>query len=678
MSWRARQTLLLVLLLALAVAGVASHPSGAAGVTPPGTPPPSLSYFVPTVSAYRDYVALLATANVSQIQAKGAFYENGTPAPGTPEVALTLSSLLYAGRQALLVRYSAVFETTASGTLVSFMDEVWNQTSSCSDHTDQVVGLKGNGSTVPVRLYCFTNRYLYSTPFVRVALPLSLALSENLTPEGDYALVTFRYSLAGSLPVATDSVAIPAAATGVHFVVGGLSPATTPYKVFYNDVELELASPLPGVTVNITGTSAALSLECSQGGAWSLPVRAYGYGLDNLSSAFGAAAHTDTSDPAHPVAVVGPGELTQGLLWPLTTFGSYTVTQKYGTSFTVRVAMMYNTSQGASFSLPGAPVTVDVSGSNYTLQLSGGIVVFTVTPDRAMVYRVTVSYPASLAFGSPSFSFTLGFVRLLEQPNVSGLELVEAYPNGTEYGLTLGSPGGYLLIPPHGINLLIENQTLYQINSTTRVGFQGWLVNGSLVQGNIVALNAPETLTVLFGREFLVTVTDPFLAPGNFSEWVSQGEELNISTPAVVYAQNNFVKYEFANWSVGGTDPNLTLRVDSPLDVSANYLVYYLVNISIESRVTVHGYYPAGSEIRYTAPETIAGSWLYPVSFVGWEGNVVSSSRTVTITVNSPILENAFYQESYANASALEAVGALLVGVAVATVLEIRELRRRG
>jgi hypothetical protein len=642
-----------------------------------GLPSPALSYFVPTVTAYREYSALQATANISEIQATGAFYENDTRVPGTPEVALTLSSVLYAGRQALLVRYSAVFEQSESGTFVSFMDEVWNQTSSCSDHTDRVLGLKGNGSIQPVNLYCFTSRYVYSTPFVQVTLPLSLTLSENLTTADGYSLVTFGYSTSRSPSVVTDSVSIPGGATGARFVVGGLSPATTPYKVFYNDVELELASPIPGTSVNTTGTAAALSLACFEGGTWSLPVRAYDYALDNLSSAFGDTAYTDTSNPDHPVALVRPGELLQGLLWPLPVSGSYTVTQRYGTSFTVRVAMNYNSSQASRIPLPASRVTVNVSGTNYTLPFSGGTVSFTITPSRAMLYRVKVVYPTSIAFGSPNFTFTLDFARLLTQPNVSELKLVEAYPNGTQYSLVLGSTGGYLLLPPEGVGLLVGNQTLYQLNGTTRMGFAGWLANGSLVQGNLLFVNAPQTLVALFEREFLVTVTDPFANPSNYSEWVLQGAQLNISAPAVVYAQNNFVKYVFANWSVGGTSPNLTLTVNSPLDVNANYLVYYLVNISVENRVVVHGYYAAGSVIKFTAPGTVAGSWLYPVAFVGWEGNVVSSERTLTITVNSPILENAFYQESYANASALEAMGALLVGVAVATVLEIRELRRR-
>ena len=125
-----------------------------------------------------------------------------------------------------------------------------------------------------------------------------------------------------------------------------------------------------------------------------------------------------------------------------------------------------------------------------------------------------------------------------------------------------------------GSSLPLTSQRYILVNSTTRYAFQGWVVNGELVNSTSVVLNVSSPLTVnsLYVEQDLITLSSPL---SNVSAWAALGEEYSLSAP-ISYG-NFLVVYHFKQWSgtFGGSANPLTFVVSKPVSEVAVYSASY-------------------------------------------------------------------------------------------------------
>jgi hypothetical protein len=112
------------------------------------------------------------------------------------------------------------------------------------------------------------------------------------------------------------------------------------------------------------------------------------------------------------------------------------------------------------------------------------------------------------------------------------------------------------------------------VNSTSRYAFQGYLVNGRLVNSTSLVLNDSSPLTVnsLYLEQDYITFSSPL---ANVSAWVALGEEYSLSAPASY--GNLLVSYHFKQWSgtFSGSANPLTFVVSKPVSEVAVYTPTY-------------------------------------------------------------------------------------------------------
>jgi hypothetical protein len=290
---------------------------------------------------------------------------------------------------------------------------------------------------------------------------------------------------------------------------------------------------------------------------------------------------------------------------------------------------------------------------------------------------VTIVYPASVSFGEPTLRVTLGFVSLTVQGANAGsqwVSVLETLPNGSVTSLEAPKGESFILIPNGGLTLS-ASQPQAQPGAAVRQGFYAWVApNGSVISVSPnIHLEEPQSLVAEYSVKYLVVINDTPAGYNNSEQWVKAGGTITLTTPAYVYLGSNLERLVFVDWSTGQTG-NATITVNSPLNVSANYKIQYLVYLSTPLTVLVDKYFDNGSTVSVTAPETLGGTLLYPNLFKAWAGTITSQSRTLRLNVTQPYAVEAVYGISYARISAVQAFLALAVGAAFVFYVQKKKL----
>lgn len=637
----------------------------------PGRIPPGVSYYTQSVSSY---TGLTAYANISDLSIGGDEWFNGSK-NGAGEAAIRLSGVVYSSKAGVFEAVFAALLTQwgPNSYYLVFQDQVWNESSTCSGPGtyDAVSSVSGNGSVSQAFPGCFGTRYQFTVSTATpVSAPFSLGLTEKIVPVEGALGIAFNYSVrsAGTTEKGVNDVVTVYPGdqrVSAGFRVGGLTPLAFNY-----DMELVLAAPLPEETVRINASSGVLALYYLSGAARGEPQTVYNYGPDALSGSYGATVYTDVSNPNQPLAVLAGGVLHESRLWPLPVFENYTVSQyPPGGAVTLSAHFYYLDALNASYvSLTDAAVQVYVNGEYASsVRLQSGSADYVFQPDGEGYFNVTVVYPPSVSFGEPTMRATIGFISLrVEGVNAASqpVSVSETLPNGSVISLEAPTGESFILIPSGGLTLS-ASQSPAQAGAAVRQGFYGWVApNGSIISASpSIHVQEPQSLVAEYSVEYLVVINDTPAGYNNSEQWVNAGGTITLTTPAYVYLGSNLERLAFVDWSTGQTG-NATITVDSPLNVSANYKIQYLVYLSTPLVVLMDKYFDNGSTVVVTAPATLGGTLLYPNVFKGWAGTITSQSRTLRLNVTQPYADGAVYGISYARVSAIQAFVAIAAGAA--------------
>jgi hypothetical protein len=632
-----------------------------------------------TLSGPKSYVGVYGEANISSLNIVGDSYANGT-ATGGRSVSIQLGASIYSSAGSYWGVVGIVLnQSTNDSFTFSVLDQVWNLTYTCAGPGtyDQMNNVSGRGGIVESFPGCLGTHYQYlSPPLGTIRPPFHVTLGQFVVESSGSFGVLFNYTLSAASHTfrgAVDTVTVYPGAKQVPAAVrvGGLTQLGFNYSV-----QLVLCAPIPLQVAALHNSTGVLRLvPVLSGGVSVTPDSATNYGALSLSGVEGVSVYPDTAQPNNPTAIFGPGQLYQSSLWPLSTKTQYSVTQPQAGGPILFEAnySYYYPENGSYVPLPPGVFSLDVNGTTTVLESTDGSVEYTYSPPSYGTYVLNLSYTPSLLFGSPHLSVSFGVLRLSTNITSGRAYFTVLYPSGAALNLSVPVGGAaYLLIPSGGLR--IDAQTSYEyFGSGTRFGFEAWSYPGSPARYTpSIVVAEPTSLEALYGTEYLVNVTVPTMP--SRPAWVAAGATVNLSAPNYIYVGANLERLVFANWSNGATTNTTTLRVDQPINISANYKVEFKVYLSTPKSVLVDTYYVNGSTLSISVPATLGGTFLYPNAFQGWSGTINSHSRTLKLKVTQPIVDQAVYRLSYARVSAIEAMAALAAGIIFGFIAQRRRL----
>jgi len=208
-----------------------------------------------------------------------------------------------------------------------------------------------------------------------------------------------------------------------------------------------------------------------------------------------------------------------------------------------------------------------------------------------------------------------------------------------------------------------------------RFRFSSW-TDGGAASHPIVVTQAMD-LTASFVTDYYLTVASPMPGAGG-DGWYLTGTTAVATVTSDVFSSGPGERYIFHGWtgSASGigtsSDP---IRMDQPKQATATWVTEYLVTVESEvGSVLGGGWYAAGRTATLQAPAQVSqGGQVY--TFAGWTGNVSSSERTLTLTVDRPIHIKAAWMP--VGPFGLSVVTWILLAVVVALVAAFFVLRRR-
>jgi hypothetical protein len=215
--------------------------------------------------------------------------------------------------------------------------------------------------------------------------------------------------------------------------------------------------------------------------------------------------------------------------------------------------------------------------------------------------------------------------------------------------------------------------------------FNGW---NSTTLGNKptaqITVNSPTSLLAAWKTQYLVTVQSQY-GTATGGGWYDAGSPAQISVPSVV-DYTNATRRTFAGWIGDYTDPsnNVTLRVDTPKTLTAQWTTQYLVTLSVSglpnstilklnfnnstydlaAASSYQAWVQSGTSINPTLNQTIV-SGITVYKFAGWRNSTGA-------LVQSPLAANApgTYVASYTNQLSLPAIpGFPIEGIVVGVIL---------
>jgi M6 family metalloprotease-like protein/uncharacterized repeat protein (TIGR02543 family) len=259
-----------------------------------------------------------------------------------------------------------------------------------------------------------------------------------------------------------------------------------------------------------------------------------------------------------------------------------------------------------------------------------------------------------------------------------------------------GSPTGSGWYDAGNIATVAVESTVQYSNGTRQV-FTGW--NSTSLGNNPTAkihVNAPTTLQAYWKKQYALTIQSEFGTPLG-SGWYDVGS----IAPAGIQSEvdyGNATRRTFTSWTgdYSGLSPNVTLRMDTPKTITANWKTEYLVTFRVSglSNSTVvklnlnnqlhdvsmanefQAWYPKGALISPTLNQTIVDGFSVH-QFAGWQ-NATGAALNGPVTVDSPET----FVGSYSNSLSLPPIPGFpiegtLIGIIIGLLLLTVARRRR-
>ena len=164
--------------------------------------------------------------------------------------------------------------------------------------------------------------------------------------------------------------------------------------------------------------------------------------------------------------------------------------------------------------------------------------------------------------------------------------------------------------------------------------------------------------------------------------WYDSGSSAYAELSVAEVPLGTGVRERFEGWTgdaTGSATMSNAIVMEGPKRVSASWSTEYLMTVETDvGTVEGGGWYAAGATASLQAPtQVVQDGQTY--NFAGWTGNVRSSEKTLTLTVNRPVSVRATW--TAAGPLGISGAGSGLLGVAAVIVLVVALLvsrRRRG
>jgi hypothetical protein len=209
----------------------------------------------------------------------------------------------------------------------------------------------------------------------------------------------------------------------------------------------------------------------------------------------------------------------------------------------------------------------------------------------------------------------------------------------------------------------------------TRHIFTGWSgdYTGTSLIGSLV-MESPKTITANWRHEYLLSINSAY---GSLTGagWYSDGSMANISLASNLIETSD-TRHIFTGWSgdYTGGDTTLSLLMDSPKTVTADWRTEYLLTLKSEYGTAVGaGWYDEGETVNISiAPEQ---GFLVRHIFVGWSGDFTGTDSRAAMSMNSPKVIYAIWRADYNQLYILIGIFVFVTGAVVAIIAFVRRRR---
>jgi len=223
--------------------------------------------------------------------------------------------------------------------------------------------------------------------------------------------------------------------------------------------------------------------------------------------------------------------------------------------------------------------------------------------------------------------------------------------------------------------------------------FNGW---NSTTLGNKpttqITVNSPTSLLAAWKTQYLVTAQSQY-GTASGGGWYDAGSPAQISVPSVI-VYTNATRRTFAGWTGDYAGPlsNVTLRVDTPKTLTAQWTTQYLVTLSVSglpnstilklnlnnssydlpATSNYQAWVQSGTSINPTLNQTIV-SGITVYKFAGWRNSTGGINQS-PLAVNAP----GTYVASYTNQLSLPPIpGFPIEGIVIGVVVGLLMLAIR-
>ena len=210
---------------------------------------------------------------------------------------------------------------------------------------------------------------------------------------------------------------------------------------------------------------------------------------------------------------------------------------------------------------------------------------------------------------------------------------------------------------PYGIAFKLKAEAEYN-NGDTRYDFLQWSGGETpyLLENNIVPLT-PMTVEAQFVKAYLLTILAPEGITVSGSGWYAAGASVVLQAPQDIDDEAKTSRQDFKTWeSVGATamvlsNPTsavMTITVNGPYTLQADYQQQYLVTAGSPFGSLNHDWVTADAEEQLSAPDTqVVVTDQEQYVFKQWTGIEGLVSPKVSGTVSAPLGLTAVYEHQY-------------------------------
>lgn len=193
-----------------------------------------------------------------------------------------------------------------------------------------------------------------------------------------------------------------------------------------------------------------------------------------------------------------------------------------------------------------------------------------------------------------------------------------------------------------------------------------------------VVMDGPKNVVANFKTQYLLTVANLGATPASSEMWVDAGSKATSpSTPEMVPLEAG-KRVVFTGWSLEGVPLQgnpITITMDGPKKVSANYMTQYFLSVKSEMGAPKgEGWYDAGSTATYSVTTPIAmggamGSLGARYVLRGWTGDASGTSPSASLRMDGPRSVAAVWDADFSQAYASIGLVAALLTVLGAAIL---------